>query len=184
MSDAQPTVEYREVPGFPGYRVGADGSVWSRWKQVSYGWRYGLTYVLGDKWKRLKLGRHRLGYATVVLMPGRKNRSVHRLVLAAFVGPCPPGMQGCHNDGNPANNNLPNLRWDTPKANQHDRKRHGTNLNGSNVANSKLTDDIVRQIHAEYATGMFSQMALARKHHITQTTVWRILHKKCWVHVT
>jgi hypothetical protein len=39
---------------------------------------------------------------------------VHRLVLAAFVGPCPPGMESQHRDGNLANNMLANLRYATP----------------------------------------------------------------------
>jgi hypothetical protein len=52
---------------------------------------------------------------------------VHRLVLLAFVGPCPPGMEGCHNDGNPANNHAGNLRWDTHGENMLDCERHGTN---------------------------------------------------------
>lgn len=50
--------------------------------------------------------------------------SVHVLVLQAFVGPRPPGQQGCHNDGNPKNNLLTNLRWDTPSGNYSDRKKH------------------------------------------------------------
>lgn len=52
--------------------------------------------------------------------------SVHRLVLSAFVGACPKGMEGCHNDGNPANNHLSNLRWDTPRGNAADKVLHGT----------------------------------------------------------
>ena len=27
----QSAIEFRDVPDFEGYRVGADGSVWSRW---------------------------------------------------------------------------------------------------------------------------------------------------------
>lgn len=50
----------------------------------------------------------------------------HRLVLLAFEGPCPAGMEGCHNDGNPANNHIGNLRWDTPSNNNLDKRRHGT----------------------------------------------------------
>lgn len=50
---------------------------------------------------------------------------VHRLVLTAFVGPRPHGMEGCHNDGNPTNNSVSNLRWDTKRANARDRRSHG-----------------------------------------------------------
>lgn len=67
------------------------------------------------------------GHMSIRLHRDGKYRSVglHRLVLEAFVGPCPLGMQGCHNDGDPANNALENLRWDTPKANQADSHRQG-----------------------------------------------------------
>jgi len=71
------------------------------------------------------------GYPNVTLHRDgiRQTRIVHRLVLEAFVGPCPEGMEGCHNDGNPRNNRLDNLRWDTPLANNLDVIRHGNNLN-------------------------------------------------------
>jgi hypothetical protein len=36
-------------------------------------------------------------------------------------------MEGCHWNGNPADNRLTNLRWDTPAGNAADRERHGTN---------------------------------------------------------
>ncbi|OZC60037.1 hypothetical protein CH276_18855 [Rhodococcus sp. 06-470-2] len=51
---------------------------------------------------------------------------VHRLVLEAFVGPCPVGLEGCHNNGIGKDNRLTNLRWDTPSENQLDKVRHGT----------------------------------------------------------
>jgi hypothetical protein len=34
-------------------------------------------------------------------------------------------MEGCHNDSNPANNHLSNLRWDTRSANRADTVRAG-----------------------------------------------------------
>lgn len=56
----------------------------------------------------------------------RKNWAVHRLVLAAFVGPCPDGMEGCHKDGDRSHNGLDNLRWDTHAGNMADTIAHGT----------------------------------------------------------
>jgi len=59
--------------------------------------------------------------------PGRKQPKtflVHRMVLEAFVGPCPEGMECCHNDSDPANNRIDNLRWDTRLANTLDRADH------------------------------------------------------------
>lgn len=52
---------------------------------------------------------------------------VHVLVLEAYVGPRPPGMFGCHNDDDPFNNHLGNLRWDTPLSNVEDMNRLGNN---------------------------------------------------------
>lgn len=54
---------------------------------------------------------------------------VHRLVLMAFVGPCPPGMLGLHNNGDPSDSRLENLRWGTPSDNTADMFRHGRNAN-------------------------------------------------------
>lgn len=51
---------------------------------------------------------------------------VHCLVLSAFVGPRPEGMEGCHNNGDPQDNRLSNLRWDTRSGNQRDSVEHGT----------------------------------------------------------
>lgn len=56
------------------------------------------------------------------------NCQVHRLVLEAFVGRCPDGMECCHNNGIADDNRLENLRWDTPSANQYDSVRHGTHV--------------------------------------------------------
>ena len=53
---------------------------------------------------------------------GRKvHRMVHHLVLEAFIGSRPGGMEACHRDDDPANNQLANLRWDTPRANARDK---------------------------------------------------------------
>ena len=51
---------------------------------------------------------------------------VHHLVLTAFVGPRPEGLEGCHWDDDPTNNCLSNLRWDTRSANVRDSVRNGT----------------------------------------------------------
>ncbi|WP_211339176.1 NUMOD4 motif-containing HNH endonuclease [Salana multivorans] len=69
------------------------------------------------------------GYPMVSLYRdrGRSTRTVHRLVLLAFVGPEPEGAEACHRDGNPTNNALPNLYWGTHSENMHDAVRHGRN---------------------------------------------------------
>lgn len=74
------------------------------------------------------------GYLLVNLHRDGRQQSgvkVHCLVLEAFDGPCPPGLEACHRDDDYANNNVENLRWDTHSANQHDQVRNGRHANAS-----------------------------------------------------
>ena len=84
----------------------------------------------------------------------RKMCQVHVLVLTAFVGPCPPGMQGCHGDGNRGDPRLSNLRWDTPAGNMRDQYRHGTRVAGDHHPAAKLSDAEVAEIRRRHAAGV------------------------------
>ncbi|WP_432418660.1 NUMOD4 motif-containing HNH endonuclease [Corynebacterium suedekumii] len=68
------------------------------------------------------------GYLSVHLSRGGRGAHppVHRLVLAAFVGPAPEGYETRHLDGDPANNALPNLTWGTHSENELDKFDHHT----------------------------------------------------------
>lgn len=70
------------------------------------------------------------GYRTVGLSIQKNStrRTVQRVVLEAFIGKRPSGMEACHYDGDRSNNELSNLRWDAPKSNAQDKFRHGTNV--------------------------------------------------------
>lgn len=60
-----------------------------------------------------------------VWVAGRGSIHIANLVLEAFVGPCPEGMECCHWDDNQSNNRLDNLRWDTHANNVRDGYRNG-----------------------------------------------------------
>jgi hypothetical protein len=109
-------VEYRQIK--PGYRVGSDGSVWSCV-------RIGRYKRFSPDWHRLRPHAQHRGHLLAQLGRGDQ-RFVHRLVLEAFVGPCPEGMECRHLDGNPGNNRLENLAWGTARENWEDALRHGT----------------------------------------------------------
>jgi hypothetical protein len=69
---------------------------------------------------------HPSGHLYIGLHRGKRTSvQVHRLVLEAFVGACPQGMEALHANGDPADNRLENLRWGTRSENQRDRIRHG-----------------------------------------------------------
>jgi hypothetical protein len=112
MSDHQfnPNVEqWKAVPGFPGYEVSDHGRV--RSPKI-------LKPQIGNDYGHLKI---------ILRRDGRSFKYwLHRLVLLVFKGPCPSGMECCHDDGKPANCRYDNLRWDTPQNNSLDKFLHGT----------------------------------------------------------
>ncbi len=178
-------IEAREIPGYPGYAVTSDGRVWSIPRVVPCA--YGATRNKPGKW--LCLDRTFDGYHVAWLWAGNKriSRRVHRLVLEAFVGPCPEGMECCHNNGDPSDNRLENLRWDTRKSNISDAIRHGTHnclrMYGKSNRNAKLTDVDVRMIIYMSRTGEFMQKEIAEFYGIDTCTVSDILHKRTWLSI-
>jgi HNH endonuclease/NUMOD4 motif len=68
----------------------------------------------------LRVRLYRSGTSRLVL--------VHLIVLEAFEGECPEGLEACHWDDVPSNNKLSNLRWDTRIANRADMARNGHNF--------------------------------------------------------
>lgn len=122
------------------------------------------------------------GFRMIVNLRG-KTFNVNRLVLLAFVGPCPDGMEGCHNDGNHRNNALSNLRWDTHISNEKDKKRHGTSNEGIRNGTAKLMEEQVREIRRLYATGAYSLTQLARKFGMFFTILHPLIHRRTWKHV-
>ncbi len=79
-------------------------------------------------------------------------------------------MEGCHNNGNPADNRLSNLRWDTPANNCADKRRHGT-------ISEKVTDAQVVEIRRLYSTGNYSQEEVGAMFGISQVRVSQIVSR-------
>lgn len=70
-------------------------------------------------------------YVTLSRGGAIKKHKVHRLVLAAFVGPCPEGQFALHWNDDRTDNTLANLRYGTHSENMRDRLRNGNDPNGS-----------------------------------------------------
>jgi hypothetical protein len=107
----------------------------------------------------------------------RRNAHLHVLILEAFVGPRPPGMEGCHYDGNPGNNRLDNLRWDYASSNQLDRHRHGT------MYHARLTPQDIPNIWARLVAGQ-QPTEIARDYGVTSWSVSFIKRGTSWSHIT
>lgn len=138
---------YRSIDGYPGYRVGRDGSVWSCLKRTGLGRGKGSAMRVSSEWHRLAQWPAKANNKRAMVRFHFRPFAIGRLVLTAFVGPCPPGMVCCHfPDKNPNNCSLDNLRWDTRKANMFDMRSHGTHQAGELNKRSKLTASQVSEI--------------------------------------
>lgn len=192
MSEVDSTVQYSDIKGFPGYRVGSDGSVWSCRTRRWMGYGNGSIPAIGQHWRRLKVSPHKHdGHERVTLMPDRQRRFVHRLVLESFVGPCPEGMEACHNDGDPSNNSLYNLRWGTRQENYDDSIRHGRRRprrqrpgkpKGERHGNARFTEAMVSEIRQRHSNGEHIPK-LADEFKTSRQTIWRFVTGKAWTHI-
>ena len=187
MSEAILTVEYRDVQGFPGYRVGSDGTVWTCLKRVG-NVDGKCTVRATDEWRLLKPGRSvehgdkLKEHLHVTLRKDSKtfSRQVHTLVLEAFVGPRPSGKVCRHfPDRDPRNNRVENLQWGTHKENRDDMVIHETLPKGERHGRAILTWDKVREIRARAAAGE-SGCGLAREFGVSQACAWKIISGKSW----
>lgn len=167
--------EWRPVLGFEGtYSVSSLGRVRSEPR----------TVVLTPRRSQRLNGRvltpcnHSGGYLIVAIsVNGRpKTKLIHKLVLEAFVGPRPAGNEARHLNGIPSDNRAANLAWGTAFENADDRERHGRQVRGSAVGNSKLTDAAVKAIRADKR----AQAKVAADFGVTQTMVSRIKLGKAW----
>lgn len=173
MSDSSSNeVRYKclDFLGFPNYWVGDDGSLW---REIHSGLKR-LNPCMSKAYPYFVQTLSEDGIRTTV--------AVHRLVLEAFVGPCPEGMEACHNDGDTTNNRLDNLRWDTRKGNHADRKKHGTTPTGEKNPGCKITADTVRLIRRWYTEG-WTEREIREELRLSKAQVNKIINRKSWTHI-
>lgn len=199
-----PDVQFKDAVGFVGYCVGDDGSVWSCRKRKGIPRvrmpgiegrlsKVGNIFVISDEWKQ-KFGKlDYKGYPRIAIyIPAndqhdrhgkQKHKRIHNLVLEAFVGPCPPGMEGCHENGNKLDNRLSNLRWDTPQSNIEDKERHGSIINGEKINTAKLNKYDVISIMNDWNNGVPIK-EIAKKHPVKEKQIRNVVTGKSWNHIT
>ncbi|AWY05488.1 HNH endonuclease [Gordonia phage Morrissey] len=114
---------WRDHPDYPVIQVSDQGRVYRKPRTVIRGQD---TYTLKGRIAALNTGSKTGHLKVPIRMGGRYFHAwVHRLVLEAFVGPCPSGMETRHLNGNPKDNRLENLVWGTSAENSQDTKNHG-----------------------------------------------------------
>ena len=107
---------------------------------------------------------------------------LHRLIALTFIGPCPAGMEVCHDDGIAGNARLSNLRYDTHAGNMADRNRHGTEARGSEKKLAKLTEATALDALLRSKAGE-SNASIARYLGVNSSTISVLISRKTWTHV-
>ncbi len=162
---------WKAIPGFNGaYEVSDLGRVKSLPK-----YHYSDERILSPSYSR---------YPKVCLsLKGKRYyRSVHSLVMLAFVGECPDELEILHADNNKLNARLSNLSYGTHAKNIQDAQRTGVKPIGSAMDNTSLTERDVLSMRQYYLDGLLHS-DLSIKYGVSRAVVQSILTSKTWKHI-
>jgi hypothetical protein len=169
VTDSTPSsaAEWRRVPGFPPeFEVSSEGLI-RRWKKRG-------PYYYTQK-------SDRSGYLRVFLSPRR--HFVHRIVLSAFAGECPPGHEGGHLNGIKTDNRISNLAWVTRLENNRHKQIHGTEHRGSKRVNAKLSESDIPTMFQLRRQGV-GVKRLAKRFGVCRRQISQIFAGTAWAHVS
>lgn len=122
----------------------------------------------------------KIGYGQIGI--GRQVVPAHRAAWAAFNGPIPFGKKVLHTCDVRDCINPEHLFLGDQLDNIKDMVRKGRHTRGESHAYSTLTEDIVRAIRAEHASGAPAAQ-IARQRQMSYRTVYGIIRRERWAHV-
>ena len=172
--------QWRDVVGYEGYyQVSNTGRV----KRVKTTTSTKAGHILSPD-----IAHNRYLRVTLCKSNKPKKHPVHRLVLAAFIGPPPSPIHQCnHANGNRADNRLENLSWVTPSENQHHSfkvlGRRSSGPKGERCSLSKLVTEQVIEIRRLHAIGKLTALELATIFGVARRTIYSIVNRKRWKHI-
>ena len=113
----------------------------------------------------------------------RKNYSIHRLVAETFIGLCPKGKEVSHQDDDPSNNALTNLKYETHRENMRRSIERGNhpclNQKGEQHSQAKLKNSDIPVIRKLYAEGK-RQKEIAEIYKVDRANISYIVCNHTW----
>lgn len=164
-----PCEMWRDIPGYEGaYQVSSLGRVRSLPRFVPvYDSVRGISYARPCPGIILRQAVcDRAGHVSVHLGKYCRGIPVHQLVMLAFHGYPPAGMEAMHLNGDPKDNRPENLKYGTHSENMIDMYRNGK-------GRLKLTPEEVRQIRFGLHCG-WSPQELAQAYGVSASCIRRI----------
>lgn len=174
------TEEYLPIPGYEGfYEVSDWGNIRSVARKVKC-----RTWMRTVSPMVLARSFDGDGYPMVSISTGGSKQTlvkVHRIVMLAFVGPLPEGMQTRHLNDIKDDCRLINLCYGTGMQNWADRKANGNGIDGQNHPNCKLSLKEIEEIKS--LKGKETYAEIGRLFHISATHASYIIKGKSHVQV-
>ena len=153
--------EWRPIPGweYEGYDISSCSRIRNRHGRI-------LRQAISDR-----------GYRFIVLCRNSRPRAfrVHRLLMHAFIGPCPDGMEVNHKNGIKTDNRLENLEYVT----RSQQALHAYALGLSQPKNAKLSLEKADEIRRRRREGE-SARALAREFGVSHSRIYQIALNHAW----
>lgn len=156
----------------------------------------GVVVSLKHKaWRERKVHVDKHGYLKVMLLLDAKafSRSIHQLVMEAFVGPRPEGYDINHKNGVKTDNRIENLEyctksqntqhaWDTGLAKSNRGGYTTEKCRGSKNTKAKLTESQALEILSLKNSGLSSRV-VAAKYNLYPTAICKIWRGDTWRHL-
>ena len=114
----------------------------------------------------------------------KTGRGIGQLVLLAFEGERPEGMEVCHKDGNPTNNYVGNLYYGTSEQNKQDSKVHGRHLRAQRkkttcvLAHEQVAE--IRRYFVENGRARGDDTRLAKQYGVRREVIRDVRESKTW----
>lgn len=166
---------WKPVVGFEGfYEVSSRGNVRSCEREHTYDDKRVGTITRRRKSQTIAQAK-RGKYRSALLSKNgeRTSHLTHKLVIEAFTGPRPDGLEVRHLNGIASDNSASNLCYGTKLENAADRDAHGRTYRGEKHAWCRLSDAEIERIHSD-AKNIARLEDLAAKYGISRTHAWNI----------
>ena len=171
---------WKDIPGYEGrYQVSDQGRVKARSYDLLR--RTGVVEHKKEKILTPRNNPYKGNYYQVdigsVRDGTRKTLYVHTLGALAFLGERPSGCEVCHGNGDPHDNRLSNLRYDTSSENSKDVVRQKGKQGNSKLSAKDAAD--IRKLHAD---GM-SYRQLATKYGVVKGTIGHVIKGRAYGYI-
>lgn len=170
---------FKPVPKYEGFISASNkGRIYSHERSIKKFCGLSKTNVI-QKYKGRLLTQHSTkGYLRVRFgINGEKcTELVSRLVLMAFDREPSNNEFACHNDSNPLNNSVENLRWDFQKGNMIDRDVRGLYKHSEHHHAAKVPVELVDALQRKQITAKDA----AHKYGFVYSNLWCIANGKTW----